>query len=299
MADEPEEAPAAESSDVDNTPTPPFEGSSALSVDDLPQTGEHAPTDEPASAPEPAPENPSGYDQVDFATAPREQIEARFHRLYGQVKRQDQLIDQMVTDNRGLMERMQNWEVGQQQQGVASQMGRLQTQLQDAFDTGDSQAATAVTRQIAQLEARVTANQGQTKLAQQPQPAADTQQEHPDVSVIRDWSGQRAWSQEGHKDRTWAAFQLNELYQSPEWADRSVREKLGEVDRRYGELSGNGTAAPQRAAATQAQVLDQTGSTKRRSSGKVSLSEAEKAVSVRMFPELSRQEAYTKYATGK
>ena len=171
-------------------------------------------------------------------------------------------------------------------------MAALQTQLQTAMDEGDSASVTAAVRQISQLEARAAAVPVRTQPQQQPpQPTAEP--EHADVAKIRDWSATRPWTQEGHKDRSWAAFQLNELYTTAEWQNTTVEQKTAEVERRYNEMASQPTtpaAAP---------VLDQRGSPRRRSGAtSVKLSEAQKAVAVRMFDDKTRDEAYAEYAKG-
>tara|TARA_R110000822_G_scaffold49674_11_gene130109 strand:- start:4647 stop:5501 length:855 start_codon:yes stop_codon:yes gene_type:complete len=266
---------------------PTYEGSSALSIDDLPRTGEN--DDAPPPAQEPAEGKAPGYKQVDFEKDDRAAIEQRFHRLYGQMKQSQAMVDQMTVDQRTLHEKLSNIEVGQVQTNVATHMKQLQGQLQEAMDVGDAAKSTAVIRQISQLEARASAPPPK----QQAAPQQQEQQEHPDVSAIRNWSSSRAWAQEGHEDRSWAAFQLNDLYTSPEWADRPVSEKLGEVERRYTELSGT------KQSSRQAPVLDQKGETRRRSSGTSGkLSDAQKAVALRMFDDKPREEAYKLYAQG-
>lgn len=276
---------------------PPFDGSSGLAVDEIPRTGEFSP-DEPAVEPEPEPQKedepkPSGYDQVDFQNDPRDQIEQRFHRLYGQMKQSQSMMDQMVTDQRTMFERVQNMEVGQTQANAQATLGYLQAQLQEAMDLGDAARSTQIISQISQMTAQAAAppaNYGQPAA----QPATTQEQEHPDVAQIREWSSSRPWSQEGHKDRPWAAFQLNELYQSPEWSDRPVVEKLTEVERRYNDYSKPG----QQAQPAQPQVLGQEGSPRPKSSGTVSLNTDQKAIAVRMFPDKSAAEAYKAYGKG-
>jgi hypothetical protein len=243
---------------------------------------------------------PKGWDQVDFQNDDRAAIEARFHRLYGQLKTQERALDQMGKDNRQLFERMQNWEVGQAQQNVHARVNELQSNLQQAMDEGDSQRTSAIVREMAQLEAMSTAQPSNYGAAapQQPQQPADIE-DHPDVATIRGWAAERPWAQQGHKDHAWTAYQLNNLYASPEWADRPIEQKLAQVDNIYRDLQGGQPqAAPQ-----QAPVLaDGSGGRGRSRRGGQSsadrLSDAQKTVAIHMFPDKSPRDAYAAYARG-
>lgn len=268
---------------------PPYEGSTGLAVDELPRTGEFAEEEqevEQESEKEDA--KPTGYDQVDFQKDSREEIEARFHRLYGQMKQSQSMVDQMAVDQRALYEKMQNWEVAQAQTNTQSQMSQLQAQLQEAMDVGDAARSTAIIGQISQLSARAAIPQP----TYTPQVQQEAPQDSPDVAKIREWSSSRDWTQEGHKDRPWAALQLNDMYQSPEWSGQSVEAKLAEVERRYTELR----QPPEQ---TVAPVLDQGGGQRRRPGAKMAnLNQDQKNIAVRMFPEKEPKAAYEAYTRG-
>lgn len=283
---------------------PPFDGSSGLAVDEIPRTGEFSPEEpavepEPASEPEPEPQEedakPAGYDQVDFQNDDRDKIEQRFHRLYGQMKQSQSINDQMIADQRAMYERIQNMEVGQAQANAQATLGHLQAQLQEAMDVGDAARSTQIISQISQMTANAAvppANYGQP--ATQPAQPQAQDQEHPDVPRIREWGAQRPWMQEGSPDRAWGAMQLNDMYNSPEWADRPVEEKLAQLEKTYTDLR-----APSRQAdTTQPQVLGQEGSPRPKSSGTVSLNNDQKAIAVRMFPDKTAAEAHKAYAKG-
>jgi len=248
-----------------------------------------------AGGQDPDADRPKGWDQVDFQNDDRTAIEARFHRLYGQVKQQERVMDQMATDNRSLYERMQNWEVGQQQQNVQTRVGQLQASLQEAMDEGDAQRTAQLVREMTQLEAMSAAPPPPAPPAP-PQQAGDG--EHPDVALIRNWAEARPYAQEGHKDRAWVAFQLNDLYSNPEWANRPVQDKLTQIDSMYGEMRGG---AQPNTPTPNAPVLGDGsgGGGRRRGRSQVDqLSEAQKTVAVHMFPEKNPRDAYSAYARG-
>ena len=133
--------------------------------------------------------------------------------------------------------------------------------------------------------------------APQPEPQAGQAGEHPDVALIRSWAEGREFAQEGHKDRSWVAFQLNDLYAQPEWANRPITDKLSHIDTLYKEMRGGGQQR-----STPSVLADGSGGGGRqRSRGRSAvdqLSAEQKAVAVHMFPEKAPREAYAAYARG-
>lgn len=228
---------------------------------------------------------PEGWDRVDFQNDDRTKIEKRFHRLYGQVKRQDQLLSQLVEDNRRLMERQTNWEVGQAQASTAARLAELQDGWKQAFERGDANRAWAIQQEMIDLRAR------QNRVPEPPRREAP-QQTAPQLAqeeavVIAEWAQDRPFAKDGSEWQQWTATQLQELYVHPKWKDAPIEDKLEEVDRRY-----KAQVKPQSAA-----VLDGKGGSRPRQTGP-KLSEAQQAVARRLFPKVSPQEAYSRYAKG-
>ena len=90
------------------------------------------PTEAPEEAPAPQQERPEGWDRVDFENDDPKKIEQRFNRLYGQMKRQGEMLNQMGDDNRKLMERLNGIEKSNFEAEQGSKVEALERSIQEA-----------------------------------------------------------------------------------------------------------------------------------------------------------------------
>ena len=101
-------------------------------------------------------EEPKGTEFVEFDDP---KVEARFTQIYGHMKQNERVIEQMAGDNKKLMERLDKYERDSEDRGAASQMEVLKAQYQKSIEEGDAARATAVNEQMIDLKTRPQAAQ--------------------------------------------------------------------------------------------------------------------------------------------
>lgn len=211
-------------------------------------------------------DKPEGWDRIDFTNATPEQIEKRFSRLYGQTKtlqrdigqyksiaqQQFDLINELQQGHHQIVSHIQNDDFSRAE-------NQIKTQRDEAFQRGDMQGFNAANDRLIQINTQ----RAVADLQKQNQPKQNTQPQqneayiqvndvndavskgvisHADASVYDSWSNQT--DTYGEPLRPWVnksdpRFQVAELegqavFNNPAFRNKSMAEKLSEVDRRMG-----------------------------------------------------------------
>lgn len=234
------------------------------------QLEQQAPDEEleqPIEQQERAKDDDDGYGFVDIEDPA---VQKRFNRLYKQVKASDEA-------NRLLREHIANLEksfsqIQQQQQVVQErfvsqevQQARnfLQSEYQSAIDAGDFQRQQAIQQQWILLEAEVKAQEILKQQNAQPKdkyPPTNINQTVDQYDIPQDeavyidaWMNEkspsgvvvREWAQPNHALFNAALAEAENVFKSPLWANKSVQERMAEVDRRMGLVKPVKQSAPQ------------------------------------------------------
>jgi len=184
-------------------------------------------------------DKPDGYEQVDFATASPEQLQARFNRIYGQTKS----FQKLASEQARVIEELQ-----QSQNQVISHLNeketqqteaQLRAQLKEAHENGDTNAALAAQEKLMDLKVAKLAK------AQQPQPKQSASNENSYFEgreVVDAWQNEtdergqslRPWASEGHPDFAAAEALSLAYFSNPAYAHLSTEQKLAAIDKRFG-----------------------------------------------------------------
>lgn len=259
-------------------------------------------TPAPAEAPEteqPAPEGgeqsgtPEERGHVDFRTAPPELVEARFNRLYRQVKETEASKREMAQHLRALHDRLAELETGQRTERLSGQREKVTTDLRDAMEKGDTDRAIQLQRELVEIEvnARTTAPAKATPApveTQQPPSGNEAWVPPEELEAINAWAKERPFARGGDYQK-WTAAQVYDLYSDPEWEARPITDKLAEVDRRYKVKTRPAGAS----------VLAPNGDQRPPQRKPNGLTGDEKKVAWMIFPDKSKADAEAEYARGK
>lgn len=207
---------------------------------------------------------PAGFDPVDVSTATPEQIKARIDRLYANVKRGEGETRELREQNRQLMQSLEQLYQGQNQ--IVSHLqttdyqeaeGRLQGDRDNAWKAGDLAGYHKANDALVEIRAQKAFDQKMAK--QQPQKQTSVQQpisgerlvntaiqrgeiDPAETNIARSWMGEtdssgnikRSWTQEGDPRNYEAALIGKAVFESPLYSNKSMVEKLKEIDRRMG-----------------------------------------------------------------
>lgn len=208
----------------------------------------------------PKEQNPSGYEQVDLTPAQQE----RFNRLYGQVKAQDRKISEYRTiaeqqaraiDELSKVQNQVATRIVDQDFSKAEDDARAAAQM--AYNKGDSSAFLAANERIAEIKAQKILsqtlrqqppqnqpNQQRVQSAQQAAQYAEGQGalNSDETMVVSAWQDERdengnslrPWSKDTDPNFMNALAESRAVFTNPRFANKSITEKLAEVDRRMG-----------------------------------------------------------------
>jgi hypothetical protein len=87
------------------------------------------------------------WDHVEFD----EKTQRRFNRVYAEMKEQKRLVGQMASDNKKLLDRLENMESSQRESAISQRISDLRTSEKEALESGDYERASAVRDQITDL----------------------------------------------------------------------------------------------------------------------------------------------------
>lgn len=268
-----------------------------------------------AETPEPRQEQPrkaplgkpgEGQDRVDFRTASPEEIEARFNRMYRQVKATDenqrvqgQVLEKILKDKQVLEAKLRD------QEGKDA-IQTVRERIKTARDNGNVDEEDRYRDQLVTLttELEVAKRLPATPVAEAPmpqrQPASDPYGtlSPSDVAEITRWGDAedtngnllRPWTKEGNRRTGLATTLLAQVLAQTASEPMTMAEKLALVDDQMG---------------TQLPATRRTGSpvmggnlTAQAQAGKPSITPKQAQVAERLFPHLSKKDAHRAYYDG-
>lgn len=234
------------STPVDNAPAPATETSPSVSHGTEPSQESNG--------------KPSGFDPVEFTPEQK----ARVDRLYGNMKRYEsgfrELNDVVIKQN----EELANLRNGQTQivnhlqtSNYTEAESNLRAERTAAWNKGDVDAFNTANDKLSEIRVKkeLAATRVQTQPQQQSQQQRPSTSERlvnegldqgkltaPDANIARAWmmetdtSGnlKRPWTNENDPRNYAAALEGQAVFNSPLFADKSVADKLREIDRRMG-----------------------------------------------------------------
>lgn len=272
---------------------------------------EQEPQPEPSPEPEPDPEAKGepgdGYEQVDFKNDPPEKVEARFGRIYRQLKVQDDKLNQsdaalrqMAEDNHALMQRLSKQERAQTEAQTNAEIGNIQAQITAAAENGQydevARLTTYLTTKSADLAVSRAAPEPEPEAAPEPAPAIDPAAQR-EVNLWANETGDdgqylRPWAVDGHPQQQEALSIGRQIFADPEWADRSLVSRLGEIERRMTPEKPKSKPSP-------APVLSGEGDIRQPApKPETTLSADQKRVAEMMFSSMPAKDAHRQYAEG-
>lgn len=252
------------------------------------------------AAPEGDESKPEGWEKVDLS--PEQQ--ARFNRIYGQMKQKDKVIEQLSADQRKAFDRLEALESSHEERETGSQLDELRLVERAALDEGDIGKAQEVRDQITDLKIQ----SAQPKTAQEKK--TETQVTGNDFvneyltpdrrTKLEAWVGEvgddgqplRPWAAEDHPHHKTAMRAAWAVIGDPSMEGSEIEDYLTEVDKVTGAIIGT----PAKAKRPSAAVLSGNGDARPKDGKKLSLSEDQKMVARAMYPGLKANEAETRYA---
>lgn len=232
-----------------------------------------------------------GTEKVDFSKLPEEvrgEFEARFNRLYGHMKQNERVVSDLAKQ---LRERDEKLAAQQQSQADAEKLAQLKAAKKAAYEAGDIDKVMALDEQI--LEVKIPKPEAKPEPKEPERPDWLT----PELEMeIRAWgnetddSGQlvRPWFSQGHPKYARAASIAMGVLEDPEFQGAAPKEILAEIDRLMG--------VKEKARPPAGAVLP-TNTNARASAPKAKgLSEDQKYVARKMYPDLPIAKAYERYA---
>lgn len=209
---------------------------------------------------------PTGTELVEFADP---KVEARFKRVYANMKENERTIAELAEANRGLLARVESFEARTTQQTQTDQISALKTAKRAAYEAGDIDKVTEIDDKIIELRLAATVKPEKKPESQVKPAALDPAFE----SKIVQWAYEtddtgdflRPWAQPQHPKHNRALSIAKGVIEDPEFDGKPPETILAEVDR----LMGAPKAA--RPAATAAPVLGSNSSIRQAPSARVSL----------------------------
>jgi len=208
------------------------------------------------------PSKPAGYDPVDPRTASPEEVEARLTYLYRQVKENGRTLNEFKGIAKSQSERIEELMSGYGEvvgHLNAKQTGEIETQLKNemraAFEAGDNaryldaQDKLDDIRLEKKLAAKAPKQEARQAPAQSAEPAGESWVDDDDLKVINEWQAEkdesgkllRPWAHNTSKDPNHpseeyetALLEMQAVLKSPKFKNKSIEEKVAEVDRRMG-----------------------------------------------------------------
>ena len=261
-----------------------------------PSTGAELPATEQVEAPEQkSEEEVDGKEFVDWSEVD-EKFGARFNRVYGHMKQNERVVDELSAYARQLTERLQNLERSDISRKTEQAVESLNRQKQEALDTGDSAAIVEIDNKIRALETSVPEPDPVPELPKTQSSGVSPDDEallHEWASEQKDGAPVRPWADPGHPKHKRAAAISAGVMEDPDVAGKGMKAVLKEIDRLMGVEEDVKTTrvAPQ--------VLQGDDTAPSRGKKAPSLSDAEKHMASRMYPKLSAADAQKRLIEAK
>lgn len=251
-----------------------------------PKQNEPAPAavQQPAEEPAASAEEEKARRGTKFVEMPDE-IEARFKRIYGNLKATQRDNEKLFAANQRLIDRLDQLEQSQAQRQATGQMGDLKAAYANALATADYQRAADIQEQM--LELKTAAKDAGVKV---PDPVAQPQPTEPELDLSQqetatvvawgsavDDNGQplRPWANPAHPKFQRFRATLQAVTNDPDFAGGTLTSILGEVDKMMGSSPARGAAA--------SPVLNSASDASIKGTRALALTDSEKRAAVRMF----------------
>lgn len=227
--------------------------------------------EQPAVAETPATEaKPAGYHSVDVKTASPEEIQERMDYLYRQAKQntrtqgelrklekiaedQSKLISELSTGMGAVVDHLQGKQINESEAEVKRQM-------KTALDSGDTTAYVEAQDKLMDIKARKNTVQQQKPKSETKEMAyggekvgrADSENvpdlTQQDATYVKSWMEEkddrgrtfRPWTNEADPEYEAAVAETKSVFMNPRFADKTIDEKLSEIDRRMGVAKQSG-----------------------------------------------------------
>lgn len=262
---------------------------------------------------------PVGWDQVDLNELPKP-VQERFHRLYGQVKegeRQWKVAQEYIQNMESRLAEFEKKSAERDAIFEDKELDDLQNRAQAAFDNGDHVEGNKLLRELAKKEGEraYKFQQEQAELLRKQQEQEQQNATNTDTipqeaaEFIVDWAKNVDFMQPSHELFAPATEFIAKMLKEPQYSNLSYEEILEITKRTFDNyMVKNGkkqaTNQPQPSAAPPTnkfvnQVLGSNTSVLQTNQNTIQLSDQEKNVAIKLFPNISREDAYKKYARGK
>lgn len=237
---------------------------------------------------------PEGWDLVDFNKLPEEvrpEFEARFNRLYREVKTGQAVTAQMARDNAALMEAVRKIQSQEAEKGFRSDIDTTKKQIKEAYENGDFDKAADLTVYLTKKQAEA--------VRPKPEPVkkaeVDTGLTPRQEAVMVEWAVEtkpdgtpkRPWAMPGHPKHKATIDMTATVLTDPRYEHLSLNDKLALVDRT---MNGEKPKAPT--------VLSGDGNMRSDRKKETELSPEQKAVARKMFRHLKDADAFAAYQDG-
>lgn len=200
---------------------------------------------------------PDGFNRVDFS--PEQQ--ARIDRLYGNMKRYEGDAKELREINQQLINTVQQLHQGQSQ--IVSHLqssdfqeaeSKLRSDRDTAWQKGDMNAYNTASDKLNDIKIQKNINQEKIKAQPVRQPVQPQNgrivnpslEQRPlseaEANIARSWMSEtdttgnlkRSWTNANDPKNYAAALEGQAVFNSPQWADKPIADKLREIDRRMG-----------------------------------------------------------------
>lgn len=264
---------------------------------------------------EPQKEKPAGWDQVDFNELPPEQrakFESRFNRVYKQLKDHERQWQTAAEYISSLEEKLDKIDSRTSQDSLSAEEREIESlglAAQQAYANGNNDLGLELIRKMAAKEGQLAYKKEQLaeqekqrkteKKASPVQPAVSFTDN--DKVQIMEWQKEHEWAKPGHPFQPKVAEYLSQMITDPQFSHMTLQEKLDQTTAAWDEHMNKVLGRkPQTQPAKQGvQVLGNGLPAAVGTPKEPALSDQEKIVATRLFPKLSKLDAYKKYAKGK
>ena len=190
----------------------------------------------------PATETPEGTDFVDFKSLPPE-VEARFRRIYRNMKEFEQSAQLLAEQNRQLDQRLRSFTSNQDVDRARDLLGDLRQQKIKALETANYAEVAKLDEQIAVLAPRIAESTLRHKappVATEPAAPKANGLSREEVQTVAEWASRtdangnflRPWALPNHPKHNETIRALTEISQEPEFKDVPIETILRETDKR-------------------------------------------------------------------
>lgn len=243
-----------------------------------PEESEEAPEEAPQEDAEDEQESaPAGTKAVEMD----QETQARFNRIYGNMKQYERVVDKMGKENKMLIDRINELETKFVDKDVKDEITSLKEQKREALEMGEIDRVLEIDDQI--LEARLKAQkEPPPKEEPDPQVIADEWMTPERKTALESWAietdegGQfrRPWANPAHPDHPKAVKVAQAVVEDPNFDGDDITAILAEVDRKMGSFD-----KPKRTTPT---VIGDSSGAPRRGQRDVKLTEDQKLVARKM-----------------